>query len=422
MPVVELDELGSSDHPIITEQGRRLARSGTVSAAPSALVPGHWDIAARGKVGAARIGDIDLWVRPKLDIARLLFMVGYAIDPKGWRDDEIAMGTGDDLVPAVANALWRQTERAVRQGLLQGYREVEETSYVLRGRLREADQLRRHHGRVIPMELRHDDFTVDVTENQILLAAITRMLAVPRVNRRSRQRLTALRLRLADATTLVRGTRFAELAAKSAQRPPPHGASSGRDRLAGHLTGACPRRRDRHRFPVRPRQHLRGLRHGRARRVAAHTRVRDRAPPVPVLHGGGRGYERAVLLLISRIGGGYMGGRAAVSASPQAVRHRCDTVGQRHLMIDRWFGPACPKKRHHVAAEEAADSRHLDQQRIVRWHVVLRICLVHGVSSFWLSNSPRRPTASRTRIPQNAIMLVYDQGGSHSAGSQGDFR
>jgi 5-methylcytosine-specific restriction enzyme subunit McrC len=208
MPSVELDELGSSTHPLTTEQGQRLARSGTVTVAPSALIPGHWDVSARGKVGAARIGDVDLWIRPKLEIARLLFMVGYAIDPKGWRDDEIAMATGDDLVPAVANALWRQTERAVRQGLLQGYREVEETAYVLRGRLREADQLRRHHGRVIPMELRHDDFTVDIAENQILLAAITRMLAVPRVDQRSRQRLTALRLRLADVTTLVRGARL----------------------------------------------------------------------------------------------------------------------------------------------------------------------------------------------------------------------
>ncbi|WP_112262450.1 McrC family protein [Lentzea terrae] len=208
MPTVELDEFGSSTHPLTIEQGQWLARSGTVSAAPSALIPGHWDVSARGKVGAARIGDVELWIRPKLDIARLLFMVGYAIDPKGWRDDEIAMAIGDDLVPAVANALWRQTERAVRQGLLQGYREIEETTYVLRGRLRESDQLRRHHGRVIPMELRHDDFTMDIAENQILLAAITRMLAVPRVDQRSRHRLTALRLRLADVTTLVRGARL----------------------------------------------------------------------------------------------------------------------------------------------------------------------------------------------------------------------
>jgi 5-methylcytosine-specific restriction enzyme subunit McrC len=208
MPLVELDELGTSQHRLTVEQGQRLARSGLVTAAPSALLPDQWDVAARGKVGVARIGDVDLWIRPKLDIARLLFLVSYAIDPKGWRDDEVELATGDGLVPAVANALWRQTERALRHGLLQGYLEVEETSYVLRGRLREADQLRRHHGRVIPMELRHDDFTVDIPENRILLAAITRMLTVPRVDDLSRQRLTALRLRLADVTTLIRGARL----------------------------------------------------------------------------------------------------------------------------------------------------------------------------------------------------------------------
>ncbi|EOD67654.1 McrC family protein [Amycolatopsis vancoresmycina] len=208
MPTVTLDELGSSTYLLTAEQGQRLARSGVVLAVPSALVPGRWNISARGKVGVARIGEIDLWIRPKLDIARLLFLVGYAIDPTGWRDDEVGLTTGDGLVPAVANALWRQTERALRQGLLQGYREIEETSYVLRGRLREADQLRRHYGQVIPMELRHDDFTVDIAENQILLAAITRMLRVPRVNGQSRQRLTALRSRLADVTSLVRGAQL----------------------------------------------------------------------------------------------------------------------------------------------------------------------------------------------------------------------
>jgi 5-methylcytosine-specific restriction enzyme subunit McrC len=208
MATVELDELESSVHPLTADQGQQLARSGLVAATPSPLVSGHWDVAPLGKVGVARIGDVDLWIRPKLDIARLLFLVGYGIDPKGWRDEEIGVKADDGLVPTVANALWRHSEWALRQGLLQGYLEIEETSHVLRGRLREADQLRRHHGRVIPMELRRDDFTVDIAENRILLGAITRVLAVPRVDQRSRQRLTALRLRLADVTSLIHGGRL----------------------------------------------------------------------------------------------------------------------------------------------------------------------------------------------------------------------
>ncbi|GGS47048.1 McrC family protein [Actinokineospora fastidiosa] len=208
MTHIEVGELGRSQHALTDAQGRALARSGVVTATPSALTPGLWEVAATGKVGVARVGDLDVWITPKLPIDRLLFLVGYAADPTAWRDDTVHLDARDGLIPAIGQALWRQTERALRQGLLQGYKTVEETSYVMRGRLREADQLRRHHGRVIPMELRHDDFTVDIPENRILLAALTRMLTVPRVDAESRRRIGGLRMRLAEVTSLVSGGRL----------------------------------------------------------------------------------------------------------------------------------------------------------------------------------------------------------------------
>ncbi|MBC6448083.1 McrC family protein [Actinokineospora xionganensis] len=208
MILIEIVELGRTQHPLTPEQGRALAASKIVSAAPSALDPGLWDITANGKVGVARVADLELWITPKLPIDRLLFLVGYVADPKGWQDETVNLDARDGLIPAIAQALWRQTERAIRQGLLQGYKTIEETSYVMRGRLREADQLRRHHGRVIPMELRHDDFTVDIPENQILLAALTRILTVARIDPDSRRRIGRLRARLADVTSLVRGSQL----------------------------------------------------------------------------------------------------------------------------------------------------------------------------------------------------------------------
>src|SRR5439155_20388855 len=60
--------------------------------------------------------------------------------------------------------------------LLQGYRTVEETALVLRGRLREADQFRARPGIPLPVEIRHDDYTVDIPENQLLLAATLTLL------------------------------------------------------------------------------------------------------------------------------------------------------------------------------------------------------------------------------------------------------
>jgi 5-methylcytosine-specific restriction enzyme subunit McrC len=205
---VELTENGHTQAWLTPQQGSRLAASGVLTAAPSPYQPGLWDLATTGTVGAARIGDVEVWIAPKLTIQRLLFLIGYAIDPKGWREDTVLLDTRHDLVPAVAQALWRQSERAIGPGLLQGYRTVEESSLVLRGRLREADQVRRRHGLAIPMEIRHDEYTVDIPENQILLGAATRMLSVPRVDAESRRRLAALRIRLADVTAPRRGTRL----------------------------------------------------------------------------------------------------------------------------------------------------------------------------------------------------------------------
>jgi 5-methylcytosine-specific restriction enzyme subunit McrC len=47
---------------------------------------------------------------------------------------------------------------------LPGYVTLEETAYMLRGRLRESEQLHRHHGLPLPLEIRHDEFTVDIPE------------------------------------------------------------------------------------------------------------------------------------------------------------------------------------------------------------------------------------------------------------------
>jgi hypothetical protein len=91
----------------------------------------------------------------ELTIARLMFLVGYAQHGTAWRREDVALPEAPGLVPVMAQVLWRQTERALRQGLLPGYVTLEETSYVLRGRLRETEQLHRQHGLPIPLEIRH---------------------------------------------------------------------------------------------------------------------------------------------------------------------------------------------------------------------------------------------------------------------------
>jgi len=203
---VELDELGPGVERLFTpEQGRSLAGSGVVTAAPSLYSPGVWQIGPAGKVGAARVGGVEIHIKPKVPIARLLFLVGYALHAAAWRPETVPVAEAADLIPVVAQALWRQTERAIGQGLLPGYILVEESSQVLRGRLRESEQLRRHHGLPLPLEIQYDEFTIDIPENRILRTACERMLAVPLVDAESQRMLRRLLRDFSDVTPLHRG-------------------------------------------------------------------------------------------------------------------------------------------------------------------------------------------------------------------------
>jgi 5-methylcytosine-specific restriction enzyme subunit McrC len=179
--------------------------SGVVSATPSPYRAGNWLIGPARKVGAAQVGGIEVRIRPKVPISRLLFLAGYSQHGQTWMAESVQVPEAEDLIPVFAQILWRQAESAIHQGLLPGYVTVEESSPVLRGRLREAAQLHRHHGLPLPLEITHDEFTIDIAENQILRTALERMLAVPGVDELSGRMLRRLLRDFADVTSLRRG-------------------------------------------------------------------------------------------------------------------------------------------------------------------------------------------------------------------------
>ena len=172
-------------------------------------VPGSesWEVAAGAKVGVARIGDLQVTVRPKIPIDRLVFMMGYAQKPEFWRDHSVLLDTELDLADALAESFRRLATKALEQGLLHGYRSVDDALPVLRGRIRVGDQISRRYGLGLPLEISYDEFTVDIAENQLLLSATTQLLRMPSVSQPVRRSLQRLRLQLADVTALVRGER-----------------------------------------------------------------------------------------------------------------------------------------------------------------------------------------------------------------------
>lgn len=191
--------------PLTDAEYLALQQLALVNVTPT-LDRGLYEVVAARKIGAVAMGDRQVVVRPKIaDLNRLVFMLGYAKDPGIWRDDLVDLTSHDELLPALAEAFSRLALAAVEQGLLQGYKTVQETLPVLRGRMLAGEQMTRLYGLPVPVAVEYDDFTVDIAENQILLMALRRLLVVPKISIQARRRLKRLRLILADVNAPPRG-------------------------------------------------------------------------------------------------------------------------------------------------------------------------------------------------------------------------
>ena len=201
--------LSENDQPRAVELadrvGETLARSGVVTA--YRLSADRWEITPGTKVGVVQVGETAVWIRPKLPVYRILFLLGFAKNP-GWSTEDVTLGEVDDLLPALAGAFVDQAEHALETGLLQGYVEVDDTLTVLRGRLRDQEQLRRRFGLAVPLLVRFDDHTTDIAENRLLRSAVDRLLRLPGVDGKTRIRLRGLRQVLGDITLIPRGARL----------------------------------------------------------------------------------------------------------------------------------------------------------------------------------------------------------------------
>jgi len=200
---VDLAELGP---PLVVEMPRAVATAlagcDLLNVTPAA--DGRWRLRPAGKVGAVSFEGWDIRVVPKVGVIRLLFLLGYAVDP-GFRPDDVAAGEQPDLLPMLGESLARQAERAIGSGVLQGYVTIEDALPLVRGRFRVADQIARRPGLPLPAEVRYDEYSADIVENRILRAALRRMLAVPRLREPIRRRLAHLDGRLDGVSPLLPG-------------------------------------------------------------------------------------------------------------------------------------------------------------------------------------------------------------------------
>lgn len=166
-------------------------------------VPGSstWSVSAGTKVGVLAVGrDLQVTVAPKVGIARLVFLMGYARRPRFWRENSVLLKADADLVDALAESFRRLAAQALRRGVLQGYLTVGDALPVLRGRVRVGEQVARRFGRGLPLEVTFDEFTTDIAENRLLLGAALRLLRLPGLRPGTRRALQRLRLQLVEVT------------------------------------------------------------------------------------------------------------------------------------------------------------------------------------------------------------------------------
>ena len=126
-------------------------------------------------VGAVEIGDLSVLIKPKIPIPQLLSLACYAMSKFKPLPEMFDYPREYALPDILALALVSSARRAFGRGLLHGYLTEEEALYTVRGRIMFAEQIRRRLGVALPVEVRYDEFTDDILENQLVKAAAARL-------------------------------------------------------------------------------------------------------------------------------------------------------------------------------------------------------------------------------------------------------
>lgn len=159
---------------------------------PTAGVEGAYDLTPGAVVGVVETDDLTVEIRPKLPIDRLLFLLSYAFDPKHWHLTPFDLEERESLVEALIPGFVFQVRRALRRGVVQGYRQRDEALWGVKGRISFDRQLRQRYGIAPPVEVTYDDFTEDILPNQLLKAAVTRLLRIRLQHENNRNELRHL--------------------------------------------------------------------------------------------------------------------------------------------------------------------------------------------------------------------------------------
>ncbi len=196
-----LSEYDTAQDVALTAQQRDQLRTLTasVTVVPTIGHEGRYDLTPGSSVGVIHLAaGLELLIRPKLPIDRVLFLISYALDHSRWQESPVGLSESEGILEAIIQGFAYRLRRTLARGVLQGYRSEEDALTTVRGRWRIGDQIRTRYGIVPPVEVSFDDFTEDIEPNRLLRAAIHRLLNLPMRSDRSRRPLRAIEARLGN--------------------------------------------------------------------------------------------------------------------------------------------------------------------------------------------------------------------------------
>lgn len=149
-------------------------------------------VTPRDRVGIVTVGDLQISVRPKFPIRRLLQMLAEAADPYRWLDLDVSSIAETSLHDAVAALFARSCLQTFQRGVLRSYHREQQNLAYVRGRIRIQQYLQAPQP--VPIPVTADLFDDDVLENQVLRAALTYLRSLPGLSPSTRSEvLRALR-------------------------------------------------------------------------------------------------------------------------------------------------------------------------------------------------------------------------------------
>ncbi len=197
---MRLIEWGSVvEHSLSREQVSAIASHRALAISPFGL--DGWQVSATQYVGTVQLADLSIKIAPKIPVARLMELLCESSHIITWSDAQTEYDTTEDLLSVVTDSWCQFVERVLNQGLQQGYKSIDDAMYGIRGRIRLADQMSRHAGLAVPVEVTYDEYTPDILENQ-LMAGACRILLRLSVTKKTRMRLHRIAKALVDVTPI----------------------------------------------------------------------------------------------------------------------------------------------------------------------------------------------------------------------------